>query len=627
MKKLLIRSMSLVIALIFAVSCFSLTTSAAKVTYKTGNAGVSDAYKNSKYYKNLTSIELTGDGVTDVLAVALSQLEYVEGTSTSGFSGTQGGGGNFTEFCRNYGEGNSYAWCAAYVSFCLFQSNATNSTSKQTIWRDIYCPRWYQNLKNAGYGHDASSNYTPKSGDLVFFTGGGHIGIVRYYKDGIVYTIEGNTSNSSGLNPEGGGVYCKSYSRDYHKFLGFGSMPYKTNDKALKVDYSGANPTPGLWIGATNKYLYPDTKMSDSSNYSVIPKGTVFEVVEIVNKTCFKAKYDGKTGYVNVNTSSPIYQVTSSGPAEPPVTKNTYYISKDIKKISGHFGSGIDKYYIDTKGSTKVKDPYNLDAGEQIGIAGFAGFDSFAKEYGYYFDGNKDSVVWNSKPIDAGAEAKKKGGDKTSEFKIMAPTDTLTNGEHTVTFMVKLLNKKEHPLITLNLNISGTSENAGQVTETQAPATQTPETVIPETEIPDTQAPVTDAPEVEYPDVDIETDPIVDATDNGGCADEMETTAPDVIVTEAPVTQYPSTQYPATQYPETQYPATDLSTLSPIETLYPETQIPTLGVTDTGTGVGTMNGQQAELPEVGCGATVAIAAIMPTLLTAGFLIMKKKKED
>ena len=246
MKKTLIRGISLALCIIMAISCFSVLTSAAKVTFKTGNAGASDAYKGSKYYKNLTQIELTGDGVTDVLAVALSQLEYVEGTSTSGFSGTQGGGGNFTEFCRNYGEGNAYAWCAAYVSFCLFQSGATNSTSKQTIWRDIYCPRWYQNLKNAGYGHDASSNYTPKSGDLVFFTGGGHIGIVRYYKDGIVYTIEGNTSNSAGLNPEGGGVYCKSYSRDYHKFLGFGSMPYSKNDKALKVDYSGENPTPGL---------------------------------------------------------------------------------------------------------------------------------------------------------------------------------------------------------------------------------------------------------------------------------------------------------------------------------------------------------------------------------------------
>ena len=587
MKKLLLRTLSLTVCFLTVVTCFSLITSAAKVSYKTGNAGVSDAYKNSKYYKNLTSIELTGDGVTDVLAVALSQLEYVEGTSTSGFSGTQGGGGNFTEFCRNYGEGNAYAWCAAYVSFCLFQSGANTSTSKQTIWRDIYCPRWYQNLKNAGYGHAASSNYTPKSGDLVFFTGGGHIGIVRYYKDGTVYTIEGNTSNSSGLNPEGGGVYCKSYSRSYSKFLGFGSMPYKKNDKALKVDYTGADPTPGLWISSTSKYLYPDTKLS-GSNYTTIPKGTIFEVTEIVNKTCFKAKYNGKVGYVSVNSQSPIYQVTSTGPAEPPIEKNTYCISKDMKKISGHFGSGIDKYYVDTKGTSKVKDVYELTAGQQVGIQGFAGFDSFAKEYGYYFDGNAESAVWNSKPIDADAETAKKGGTKTTEFKILAPTDTLSNGEHTVTFAVKLLNKKEHPLVTLKLNITG----AGAV----PPATQAPETELPATSEPsvDTAPPISD----------IETEaPIIDQTeetlDNGGCADD---TGVGTATGTLPSTGIPSTNIPGVVGTDT-------------------------GIgTGTGTGTGAINGQPATA-EIGCGASVAVATLAPIILAAGVVMLKKKKED
>ena len=460
MKKILIRGVSLAICLVMVISCFSFLTSAAKVTYKTGANSVSEAYKGSKYYKNLTQIELTGDGVTDTLAVALSQLEYVEGTSSAGFSGTQGGGGNYTEFCRNYGEGSAYAWCAAYVSFCLFQSGATNSTEKQTVWRDIYCPRWYQNMKNAGYGHDASSNYTPKSGDLVFFTGGGHIGIVRYVKDGRVYTIEGNTSNSAGLNPEGGGVYCKSYDRNYSKFLGFGTPPYKTNNNALKVDYTGEKPTTGLWISDTTKYLYPDTKLSDSSNYTQIPKGTIFEVTEIVSKTCFKVKYDGKVGYISVNSGSPIYQVTATEPPEPPVVKNTYSISKEIKKISGHFGSGISKYYVGTKGSTKVKETFEVSADKTIGIEGFAGFDSFAKKYGYYFDDNEDAVVLDSTPLDPDYETKKMGGDKTSEFKINAPVSSLSDGEHTVTFVVQLLNKKVHPLITLNINVTGSNATA-----------------------------------------------------------------------------------------------------------------------------------------------------------------------
>ena len=577
MKRVLIRAISLAVCIVVVISCVSFSTSAAKVTFKSGNAGVSDAYKNSKYYKNLTQIELTGDGVTDVLAVALSQLEYVEGTNTSGFSGTQGGGENYTEYCRNYGEGNAYAWCAAYVSFCLFQSGATSSTEKQTIWRDIYCPRWYQNLKNAGYGHDASSNYTPKSGDLVFFTGGGHIGIVRYYKNGTVYTIEGNTSNSAGLNPEGGGVYCKSYSRDYHKFLGFGSMPYKKNDKALKVDYSGENPTPGLWISSTTKYLYPDTKMSNSSNYSEIPKGTFFEVIEIVNKTCFKAKYNGKTGYVSVNSASPIYQATSTGPAEPPVEKNTYYIDKDIKKISGHFGSGIDKYYVDTKGSTKAKTSYDLEAGQKIGIEGFAGFDSFAKAYGYYFDGNAESAVWDSTPLDPDPETKKKGGDKTTEFKIMADTNNLTNGEHTVTFAIKLLNKKEHPLVTLKLNITGASENAGQ--ETLPPDEQESEDI---------------------------SDILEETEDNGGCADDMETD--EVLETD----ENGETE----DFSEETLPEGDSDALESDENVSAEATSKKDEKADT----------EEKTTSVGCGAAVGVV-VGPMMFAAAVLMLKKKKED
>lgn len=469
MKKWILRILSTVICLLMIVPCFSILTSAEKITYSTGAAGVSDAYKNSKYYKNLTQIELTGDGVTDTLAVALSQLEYVEGTSSAGFSGTQGGGGNYTEFCRNYGEGSSYAWCAAYVSFCLFQSRATTSTSKQTIWRDIYCPRWYQNMKNAGHAHDAGSSYTPKPGDLVFFTGGGHIGIVRYVKDGRVYTIEGNTSNSSGLNPEGGGVYCKSYERSYHKFLGFGTPPYKTNDKAFKVDYTGEKPTTGLWISDTVKYLYSDTSLSDAKKIADIPKGTIFEVTKIASKACYQVKYDGKTGYIKAAGGSPIYQVTSNAAAtevpektEPDVVANKYAISSELKKVKEHIGSGISSFTLD---GAKIKEvaSFPISAGQTVGIEGYAGFTTYIKEFGYYFDGNKDAIFWGSVPSEPNVDATKKAGDKAKLFEINADTSMLTNGEHTVTFTVKFLNNKTCDLKTLKLNVNGASANAGGV--------------------------------------------------------------------------------------------------------------------------------------------------------------------
>ena len=463
MKRRIIGVFSVLLCLFILLTSITIPTSAEKITYATGAAGVSDAYKNSRYYKNLTQIELTGDGVTDTLAVALAHISYSEGNSSSGFNGTQNGTGNYTEFCRNYGEGSAYAWCAAYVSFCLFQSRATTSTSKQTIWRDIYCPRWYQNMKNEGYGHDAGSDYTPKSGDLVFFTGGGHIGIVRYCKDGKVYTIEGNTSGGA-FNAEGGGVFCKSYDRDYYKFLGFGTPPYKKNDNALKVDYTGANPTTGLWVGETDKNLYKTTNLS-GEDYTVIPYGSVFEVTKIVNKTCYQVKFDGKTGYIVGTGGAPIYQLTSTKAPEPeetkaPVVANKYAINSDIKKVKEHIGSGISKYTLDGE-KTNEKEVFGLNVGQKLGIEGFAGFSVAIKEFGYYFDGNEENIVLGSKAKAANADAKKKAGDKAKLFDIEADTAGLTNGEHTVTYVVKLSNGKIHKLTTLKLDVGGAGFDGG----------------------------------------------------------------------------------------------------------------------------------------------------------------------
>ena len=466
MKKRIVGILSLLLCTIMVMSSLVIPTSAEKITYAKGAAGVSDAYKNSKYYKNLTSIELTGDGVTDTLAVALSQLEYVEGKNTSGFSGTQGGGGNYTEFCRNYGDGSSYAWCAAYVSFCLFQSRANTSAAKNTIWRGIYCPTWYNRFKNEGRAHAASSNYTPQPGDLVFFKGSGHIGIVRYTKNGKVYTIEGNTSNSSGLNPEGGGVYCKSYDRGYSKFDGFGTPPYKKNDKAFKVDYTGEKPTTGLWIGETDKNLHTNTNLS--GDYTVIPKGTVFEVTKILSKVCFEVKYNGKTGYIKAAGGAPIYQVTSNAAyttvpdkIQPETTKketetaavtpNKYAVNDAIKKVKEHIGSGITDYMIDGVARDKA-DTFTLSAGQKLSIKGYAGFNTAIKEFGYYFDGNEASAILGVSGGTASSSVKKKAGDKAKTFEISVDTTGLTAGQHTVTFITKLSSKNVE-LITLNLNV------------------------------------------------------------------------------------------------------------------------------------------------------------------------------
>ena len=488
MKKRVIQILSALLCSLTVFSCFAVNSSAAAFSYKSAANGVSSAYKNSRFYKNLTQIQLTGDGATDVLAVALTQVGYVEGTNEQGFGGTQGGGGNYTEYTYNMGKvgSYSYAWCAAFVSWCLLQSGCTTQNTqgawcrnhegdKNYIWREVGCYRWYNQLKRFGYGHAADGKYTPKSGDLVFFESSEHIGIVRYAKDGMVYTIEGNTSKS-GFNAEGGGVFCKSYKITGGQLRGFGALPYKVNNNASKVDYSGAKPSTGLWISETEKYLYPDTKMSNSSNYTRIPKGTAFVVTKILSKDCFEAKYDGKTGYISVNSASPIYQITSNAPAanvpdkietEIKVTPNKYAVNDDIKKVKEHVGSGITKYTLD---GTKINESnaYVLNAGQKFGISGFAGFTAYIKDVGYYFDGNVEGAVWRATLKEPTTDVKKKAGEKAKSFELSADTAALTNGAHTVTVVIKFLNNKTCDLITLNLDVGGTGAGCADGVESES---------------------------------------------------------------------------------------------------------------------------------------------------------------
>ena len=106
-------------------------TSAAYAIEPSYNVG--SAYSQSKYYNRLLSVTPTGDHRYDVIAVAISQLGYHEGNSSSEMHGMNtNGSGNFTEYNRVIGSvGGSYGfeWCAAFVSWCLRQARVPTSVA------------------------------------------------------------------------------------------------------------------------------------------------------------------------------------------------------------------------------------------------------------------------------------------------------------------------------------------------------------------------------------------------------------------------------------------------------------------------------------------------------------------
>ena len=312
-----------------------ITMEADAATYRTAYNGASSSYKSSKYYQHYQKVQLTGDGVTDTLALALSQLGYHEGASTSDMDGISSSNGNYTEFNYNMGSawtgGYSYEWCACFCSWALYQAYQTNHGSGGTtntlcryhkgdanyIWREIGCGHWVNNLKSAGvwkYSQYYGGTYKPQPGDLIFFRSAAHIGMVVYSDSTYVYTVEGNTSDAAGVEPAGGGVFFKKYALSSSSLDGYGHLPYKTNSSVAKIDYSGAKPTPGLYISNAVKYVY--TTETGSTRTTDLPRFTLFEVTDVASNGRLKAKFTTSsgstvTGWI-LNNSDRVIQISST---------------------------------------------------------------------------------------------------------------------------------------------------------------------------------------------------------------------------------------------------------------------------------------------------------------------------
>lgn len=311
MKKAILRAISLCLIAALALSVFAVPASAitwgnvqGDYAYYRDPYGPNSSYAASKFYRNLNNIPLTGDGARDAVAVALSQMGYLEGDSE--FSGEYGGTGNVTEF-GDYMGISGYAWCAAFCSWVYYNAHATdlygysdscaeNPGSWGYIWSDTYVPSWSNQLYDFGYYRfsdyyrysyaPSQASYKPQPGDLIFFNAGytpldeGHIGMVVFSDDNYVYTAEGNTSSQDGVEAEGGGAFFKKYSLSDSAIAGYGAMPFETVSNLPPIDYSGENPTAGLYInvsGSVGVYLNRDDNLPSWT----LPASSIFEVYEI----------------------------------------------------------------------------------------------------------------------------------------------------------------------------------------------------------------------------------------------------------------------------------------------------------------------------------------------------------
>ena len=282
-------------ALLALVLCITLALSVSALVPTTR---VSADYKTGRFYSNLISLELTGDQPTDVIMIAMSQLGYHEGTGTYDFDGLNtSGGGNYVEYNYAFGlvDGNSdgryeygYAWCAAFVSWCLKQAGVNESTVKPFV----SCSNWATWFRQNSLYSTRPSGYIPRGGDLIFFKDAGanrastHVGIVIYTDATRVYTVEGNTSGEVGV---------RSYSLNDSYIVGYGTPEYTENTTG-RLDFSRAVFGGGRYI-LKGEQGFRAGPSASSAYLGKIARGTMVEV-EYIENGWGRIVYNGRSGWI-----------------------------------------------------------------------------------------------------------------------------------------------------------------------------------------------------------------------------------------------------------------------------------------------------------------------------------------
>lgn len=192
-----------------------------------------------------------------LIQTALQEEGYLEKKSNADLdSKTKNAGDkNYTKYWRDLCPSlQANYWCAAFVAWCFQKAYGRSMALKllcaEKTGYSYYTPTMANYFK--AQGRFFTSN--PQRGDVIFFKNASricHVGVIIKVDSKYVYTIEGNTSSTSGVVANGGSVSQKRYLLTNSRIAGYGrpnyallngdkvSNPYPEPSKLLKKGSKG----------------------------------------------------------------------------------------------------------------------------------------------------------------------------------------------------------------------------------------------------------------------------------------------------------------------------------------------------------------------------------------------------
>lgn len=215
------------------------------------------------------------------------------------------------------GKKQGYPWCNVFIDWCFYKAVGLDRARELLIGWSAGCTQDWNWFKAKG-----QIVTEPQKGDLIFFRNLSHIGIIENIENGIIHTIEGNTSNEAELIINGGCVTKKTYSIGSSTIYGYARPKYEEK-------------TPDMSQNETQNNL------NNGIIYSMIKKGSTGNLVRLAQEKLIVKGYRlpkfGADGYFGEETEQVVKQLQKDAgiSVDGIIGNDTWKIlNSDFKKLS-----------------------------------------------------------------------------------------------------------------------------------------------------------------------------------------------------------------------------------------------------------------------------------------------------